>query len=85
MHIRMSGRRHHADGLGRARPRYNKPQGFSVSVSTDNAAEADRIFAGLAQGGTIDMPIQETFWAHRFGMCTDRFGIAWMVNCEKEM
>ena len=39
----------------------------------------------LAEGGTITMPCQETFWAHRFGMCTDRFGIPWMVNCEKPL
>ena len=64
--------------------RYNKPQGFCVTVNTDDPKDADRIFAALADGGRIDMPIQETFWARRFGMCADRFGIAWMVNCEKE-
>ena len=63
--------------------RYKTPQGFGVNISIDDAADADRIFAGLAEGGAIDMAIQETFWATRFGMCTDRFGIAWMVNCEK--
>ena len=41
------------------------------------------MFSALAEGGTISMPIQQTFWAHRFGMCTDRFGMPWMVNCEK--
>ena len=54
--------------------RFKQPQGFSVNITTDTAAEADRIFDALAQGGLVDMPIQETFWAHRFGMCTDRFG-----------
>jgi PhnB protein len=63
---------------------YNKPQGFSVSLGVDDAAEAERIFAALAEGGKIGMPIQETFWAERFGMVTDRFGIPWMINCEKE-
>ena len=39
----------------------------------------------LAQEGTVTMPVQETFWAKRFGMCTDRFGIPWMVNCAKPL
>jgi len=65
--------------------RQAKPQGFSVSVSVDDPAEADRIYNGLADGATaVTMPIQETFWARRFGMLTDRFGIPWMINCEKE-
>jgi PhnB protein len=65
--------------------RYKAPQGFSVSVIVDTPAEADRIYAALAQGGGQTMPIGETFWALRFGMCVDRFGISWMVNCEKPM
>jgi len=63
--------------------RYTKPQGFNVLAQVPTPADAERIFATLAQDGRVDMPIQETFWAHRFGMCTDRFGIPWMVNCEK--
>lgn len=64
--------------------RQSKPQGFSVSVSVDDPAEADRIYKGLAEGAkAVSMPIQETFWARRFGMLTDRFGIPWMVSCEK--
>jgi PhnB protein len=62
---------------------YQKPQSFSVSVTVDNAADADRIFKALAQNGSVQMPIQETFWAVRFGMCVDRFGIPWMVNCNR--
>jgi len=62
-----------------------KPQGFSVSLHVDEPAEADRVFAALSEGGSTSMPIQETFWARRFGMCTDRFGIPWMVNCAKPM
>jgi len=64
---------------------YEKPQGFSVSVQIDEPAEAERVFAALSAGGATRMPIQETFWAKRFGMCTDRFGIPWMVNCPKPM
>jgi PhnB protein len=62
---------------------YHKPQGFSVSLSVDKPEEAERIFAALAEGGNVRMALQETFWAARFGMVTDRFGIPWMVNCEK--
>lgn len=65
--------------------RFQKVQGFAVSLNLDTAEAADRIFAELAAGGVTEMPIQETFWAERFGMCTDRFGIPWMVNCHKPM
>ena len=64
---------------------YQKPKSFAVSIQVDTAADADRIFAGLAENGSVDMPIQETFWAERFGMCRDRFGTPWMVNCSKVM
>jgi PhnB protein len=60
-----------------------KPQGFSVSLPIKDIAEAERVFQALADGGTTKMPMQETFWALRFGMCVDRFGIPWMVNCER--
>jgi len=62
--------------------RYQKPQGFSVSIGSRDVAEGRRIFNGLAENGTITMPFEKTFWAAGFGMCTDRFGIPWMVNCE---
>ena len=61
--------------------RYKSPQGFSVSLNIESAPDADRVFASLAEHGTIHMPIQETFWALRFGMLVDRFGIPWMINC----
>jgi PhnB protein len=85
MHIRMSLGAFTLMGSDAPPQRFSQPQGFSVSIGTDDPAEADRIFAGLSEGGRIDMPIQETFWAQRFGMCVDRFGIPWMVNCEKAM
>ena len=62
--------------------RFKTPRGFSVSIMVDTPTEADRIYAALAEGGTQTMPIGKTFWALRFGMCVDRFGIAWMINCE---
>ena len=63
--------------------RYTPASGVTVSVSVDDRAEAERVFAALSEGGTVTMPIQETFWAQRFGMATDRFGTPWMVNCER--
>jgi PhnB protein len=63
--------------------RYSKPGGFSVNISVTDPKEADRIFNALSEGGTVHMPIGETFWALRFAMFADRFGIPWMVNCEK--
>jgi PhnB protein len=61
---------------------YQKPQGFSVNIGITDPQEADRVFQALAEGGKLSMPIQQTFWARRFGMLTDRFGVPWMVNCE---
>lgn len=58
-----------------------KAGGFSVSLTIDTAAEAERIFAALSEGAQqITMPMGKTFWAKRFGMFTDRFGIPWMVS-----
>jgi PhnB protein len=63
--------------------RYEQPRGFNVMAHADKPGEAERLFRVLSEGGAIVMPIQETFWAYRFGMCTDRFGTPWMVNCAK--
>ena len=62
--------------------RFKKPQGFSVNIALDEVAEAERIFHALSENGTVGMPIQQTFWAERWGMLTDQYGIPWMVNCE---
>src|SRR5260370_18956378 len=63
--------------------RYEGTKGFSVSVGIDDPKDAERVFHALAENGTVQMPIQETFWAIRFGTLVDQFGIPWMVNCEK--
>jgi len=63
--------------------RYEEPKGFSVSIQIKHPADAERIFLALAENGTVRMPLQQTFWAIRFGMLVDRFGIPWMVNCEQ--
>lgn len=62
---------------------YEKPQGFSVSIQLTDPVAAERIFKALVEQGTVKMPFQETFWAHRFGMLVDRFGIPWIINCDK--
>ena len=63
--------------------RYEESKGFSVTVGIDDPTDAERIFDALAKNGTVKMPIQKTFWAVRFGMLVDQFGIPWMVNCEQ--
>ena len=55
-------------------------EGFSLSVTVADEAEADRVFAALAEGGKIQMPLSKTFWSARFGMLSDRFGVGWMVS-----
>jgi PhnB protein len=62
---------------------YEEPKGFSVNIQVNDPAEAERIFNALAENGKVQMPIAETFWALRFGMLVDRFGIAWIINCER--
>ena len=53
-----------------------------MNIAVEKPEEAERIFHALAEDGTVGMPLQQTFWAARFGMLVDRFGIPWMVNCE---
>lgn len=62
---------------------YEGIKGVNVVINVDDPAEAERHFAALAEGGRVTMPIDETFWAQRFGMLVDKFGVPWMVNCEK--
>lgn len=61
---------------------YEAPRGLYVSLHVDSPAAADRIYAELSANGSVKMPLQETFWAERFAMFTDRFGTPWMINCE---
>lgn len=58
---------------------YSKPAGVGVTLSVESDADAERIFKALCAGGSVGMPIGETFFAHRFGMVTDRYGIPWMI------
>ena len=56
---------------------------ISLALGTKDVASAEKAFEEMSDGATIVMPIQETFWAERFGMLTDKFGINWMFNCDK--
>jgi PhnB protein len=62
---------------------YEQPKGIQVALHYKDTAEGERIFNALAENGNVVMPFQKTFWAAGFGMCVDRFGIPWMVNCEQ--
>jgi len=55
---------------------------ISLTIGLDDVEQARRMFENLAEGGSVIMPIEKTFWAEAFGMVTDRFGVKWMINCE---
>lgn len=59
-------------------------QGFALSITAVNAAEADNLFAALSEGGQVQMPMTETFFSPRFGMVADKFGVSWMVLAERK-
>ncbi len=65
-----------SDGMCGGAPSF---QGFSLSLSAANGAEAERLFAALADGGQVQMPLSKTFFSPHFGMVADRFGVGWMV------
>jgi PhnB protein len=62
--------------------RYEAAKGFSLSVQLKGTTDAERVFGDLATDGRVVMPLEKTFWAERFGMVVDRFGIPWLINCE---
>jgi PhnB protein len=82
MHIRMTVGKTVLMGSDAPGGRYQSPQGFSVSLNLTDAAEADRVYEALSANGKVLMEIQQTFWAKRFAMFTDQFGVPWMINCE---
>ena len=65
-----------SDGRCTGQPNF---QGFSLSLTVPNDSEAERLFASLADGGQVQMPLTKTFFSPRFGMVADRFGVSWMV------
>lgn len=64
--------------------RSEKMQGISVALHAEEPVEAERLFNALSEGGKVTMPLEETFWARKFGMLVDRFGTPWMINCSKQ-
>jgi PhnB protein len=65
-----------SDGYCKGQPTF---QGFSLSITVPNEAEADRLFAALADSGQVLAPLTKTFFSPRFGMVADRFGVSWMI------
>lgn len=65
-----------SDGCCGGKPEF---QGFALSIGVPTEGEADRLFAGLADGGQVKMPLAKTFFSPRFGMVADRFGVLWMI------
>jgi PhnB protein len=65
-----------SDGRCQGRPNFS---GFALTLQPQTEAEADRLFAALADGGTVQMPLAKTFFSPRFGMVADKFGVPWMV------
>ena len=55
-------------------------EGFSLSITVADEAEAERVFAALSEGGLVTMPLEKTFWVPKYGMLQDRFGVGWMVS-----
>ena len=68
-----------SDAMGMS---YEQPRGFSVQTSFEDLEKARRVFLRLAKNGETVMDFAPTFWSPGFGMCRDRYGIPWMVNCE---
>lgn len=58
----------------------NTFEGFSLSITVPDEADADRVFAALCEGGQVRLPLTKTFWSPRFGMLQDKFGVGWMVG-----
>jgi len=83
MHVRLTAGDFVLMGSDAPPQYFQQPAGFSISLNTEDVAEAERLFNALSSNGQVKMPIQETFWARRFGMCIDQYGTPWMVNCEK--
>jgi PhnB protein len=61
----------------------HEQQGFAITIEPPDTATAESWFAALAKDGTVSMPLQETFWAARYGVLRDRFGVPWEINCGK--
>ncbi len=63
--------------------RHEQPKGFHLVLAIDDPVDAERVFQNLSEDGSVQMPLQKTFWAVRFGVVVDQFGISWEINCEQ--
>ena len=66
-----------SDGRCEGRQKF---EGFALALAVKDVAEAERLFAGLSQGGQVQMPLTQNFWSTRFGIVADKFGVSWMIN-----
>jgi len=57
---------------------------FSISITADNKDETNKLFEALSEGGQVTMPPADTFWGDYFGMCTDKFGVNWMISTNEQ-
>jgi len=73
-----------AIGIGEQKGKFKAGNNFSIAIAPDSKAEADKVFSRLSEGGQVTMEMQDTFWDAYYGMCTDKFGVQWMVNYAKE-
>ncbi len=69
-----------SDGMGKGKPNFD---GFSLTIAADNTDDGKRMFDALAQGGAVNQPLTETFFAKLFGMLKDKFGVNWMIIVQK--
>ena len=65
-----------SDGMNTGKPSF---QGFALSITAADQAEAERLFAAVSEGGQVQMPLGKTFFSPAFGMLADRFGVSWMI------
>jgi PhnB protein len=70
-----------SDGRCSGQPKF---EGFALSINAKDEREADRLFTALGEGGQVQMPLMKTFFASRFGMVADKFGVGWMVITEPQ-
>jgi PhnB protein len=70
-------------GADQDRGTYRMPTGFYITLDCGSAAEAERLYAVLAEGGSVDMELQPTFWAAAFAVLRDRFGMPWEINASR--
>jgi len=68
-----------SDGNAQGKPKF---EGFALTINAKSEAEADKLFAALADGGQVRMPLTKTFFSPRFGMLADKFGVGWMIMAE---